>query len=139
MPKQTVIARVTDGLILCASTEWQEVGNYEKQAKEIVKKLSPSSPPLMQIDSPPNYFLYMIVGDVVYMTLCEKSYPRKLAYSFLQELAKEFDIEYGQQVAAAKRSYQCIKFGKNKKQSANRKQLMAAKYYTNRQFHHKNQ
>lgn len=164
MPKQTLIARVSDGLILCASTEWQEMGTYEKQAKEIVKKLAFSSPKMMQIDSGPSYFLfvttaltsplpflippltsplsssrlstpihyrslhqpnilltlfvvvvvcfsYLVVGDIVYITLCDKSYPRKLAYTFLEELAKEFDIQYGNEARTAKRSYQCIKFG----------------------------
>jgi vesicle transport protein SEC22 len=110
MPKQTVIARVSDGLILCASAEWQELGTYEKQAKEIVKKLGYSSPKVMQIDSGPCYFIYLIVGDIVYLTLCDKTYPRKLAYTFLEELAKEFDIQYGNEAKTAKRSYQCIKF-----------------------------
>lgn len=59
------------------------------------------------------YFIirYIIEGDVVYLTLCEKSYPKKLAFTFLEELQKEFDTSYSSEVAAAKRPYAFIKFG----------------------------
>ena len=33
---------------------------------------------------------YMIVNNVVYLVIAEKSYPRKLAFSYLDELSKEF-------------------------------------------------
>jgi vesicle transport protein SEC22 len=54
---------------------------------------------------------YIIVRDVVYLVLCDKSYPKKLAYSYLEELSKEFDQCYGSEVASAQRPYQFIKFG----------------------------
>ena len=38
---------------------------------------------------------YLIADDICYLTIADKSYPRKLAFSYLQELAKEFNTSYG--------------------------------------------
>lgn len=40
-----------------------------------------------------------------------QSYPRKLAYEYLEELANEFGRLYGAQVDAVARPYAFIKFG----------------------------
>ena len=40
-----------------------------------------------------------------------QSYPRKLAYEYLEELANEFGRLYGSQVDAVARPYAFIKFG----------------------------
>lgn len=34
-------------------------------------------------------------NGVIYMSYCEKSYPTKLAYTYLEEIAKEFEMQYG--------------------------------------------
>lgn len=38
---------------------------------------------------------YLIDSSICYLTITDKSYPRKLAFSYLQELAKEFSTSYG--------------------------------------------
>jgi Regulated-SNARE-like domain len=38
---------------------------------------------------------YLIADAICYLTITDKSYPRKLAFSYLQELAKEFSTSYG--------------------------------------------
>lgn len=38
-------------------------------------------------------------GSVVYLTITDRSYPRKLAFSYLDELAREFGLSYGRHVA----------------------------------------
>jgi hypothetical protein len=48
---------------------------------------------------------------VCYLTLCDASYPKKLAHAFIDEIKKEFDIQYGAEVRAASRPYAFIKFG----------------------------
>lgn len=58
------------------------------------------------------YFAYIIENDVWYLTLCENSFSKAQAFKFLEELRKEFDIQYGAEVGAAKRPYTFIKFGK---------------------------
>lgn len=58
------------------------------------------SPPPAQPDS------------VVYLTITDKSYPRKLAFSYLDELSKEFERSYGTQVASRSlRPYAFVGFG----------------------------
>lgn len=54
---------------------------------------------------------YLIVGPVIYMCICESSYPRKLAFSYLDELSKEFSRSYGDKVETATRPYAFMGFG----------------------------
>ena len=113
----SLIARVSDGLMLAEamdSTEGKsEVEEHRVEAKKLVKTLSRKSPTRLAIETGASYFCYIIENDVCYLTLCEKSYPKKLAFKFLEELQKEFDIQYGADVANTKRPYAYIKFGTN--------------------------
>lgn len=52
----------------------------------------------------------MIAENVVYLTIAEKSYPRKLAFSFLDELSKEFQTTYGAKVDAVRKPYAFVGF-----------------------------
>lgn len=54
---------------------------------------------------------YLIVDNVVYLTIAEKSYPRKLAFSYLDELSKEFANSYGPKVDAVRKPYAFVGFG----------------------------
>ena len=109
----TMISRVSDCLLLCASfeSENKEMETLKKNAKLIVQKASSSNENRMQIDNPPYYYLYIIEKGVQYLTLCEQKYPKKLAFSYLEELSKEFDLLYGNEVHSAQRPYQFISFG----------------------------
>lgn len=56
---------------------------------------------------------YIIEGSVCYLCICDQSYPRKLAFSYLEELAKEFNMSYGNEVdKPGLRPYAFVKFGK---------------------------
>ncbi len=57
-------------------------------------------------------YSYLIEYDVCYLTLCEKTYPKKLAFSYLEELQKEFQEKHGAEVQTAARPYALIKFGR---------------------------
>jgi vesicle transport protein SEC22 len=52
----------------------------------------------------------LIEFGVCYLTLCEKSYPKKLAFTYLEELQKEFHEKYGQEVGTVARPYAFVKF-----------------------------
>lgn len=41
------------------------------------------------------YFHYVIEAGVVYLTLAEKGYPKRLAFQYLTELHREFDRIHG--------------------------------------------
>lgn len=80
----------------------------------ILKKMAASSsrpPERMSIESGPFTFHYLIDSDVVYLTLAEKAYPKKLAFQYLEELQSEFSRLYGGQIEAVTRPYAFIKFG----------------------------
>ena len=44
--------------------------------------------------SPPSY---LIQDEICFLTICERSYPRKLAFTYLQDLATEFTTTYSPQ------------------------------------------
>jgi vesicle transport protein SEC22 len=54
---------------------------------------------------------YLIADNVVYLTIADKSYPRKLAFSYLDELSKEFFTSYGAKVETVRKPYAFVGFG----------------------------
>jgi hypothetical protein len=56
-------------------------------------------------------FSYLIADNVVFLTIAEKSYPRKLAFSYLDELSKEFATSYGPKVESVRKPYAFVGFG----------------------------
>ena len=56
---------------------------------------------------------YLISDGVIYLTIAEKSYPRKLAFLFLDELAREFSQSYGSKVDTARKPYAFVGFGQS--------------------------
>jgi hypothetical protein len=68
----------------------------------------------VSIESGPCTFYYLIAGNTCFLTLTEKGYPKKLAFQYLEELAREFGQLYGNQVDGVTRPYAFIKFGASK-------------------------
>eukprot|EP00658_Telonema_sp_P-2_P017982 TRINITY_DN1702_c0_g1_i1.p1 TRINITY_DN1702_c0_g1~~TRINITY_DN1702_c0_g1_i1.p1 ORF type:complete len:223 (-),score=61.56 TRINITY_DN1702_c0_g1_i1:408-1076(-) len=108
MTKVTYIARVPDALILAQSTDDSSTGDLEpqkRQAKQILRMLTHKSPPEMRIDAADHYFLYVIQDGCCFLTLSDGRYPKKLAISYLQDLAKEFNQLFGTRVETTTRPY----------------------------------
>lgn len=116
MVKLTMIARVTDGLPLAEGLDdGREQGDldfYKQQAKSLFKKLSQGQhePSRMSIETDPYVFHYIIEARVCYLTMCDRSYPKKLAFQYLEELKNEFEKLYQSQVETVARPYAFIKF-----------------------------
>ncbi|KAJ2450602.1 SNAP receptor [Coemansia sp. RSA 2336] len=115
MVKSTIIARVADGLPLAASMDDEqsesELAGYKSQAKAIFKKLNSQSEPMCSIESGPYYLHYLLDQGICYLSICDKSFPRKLAFNYLDELAKEFNMSYGSEAQKPSlRPYAFIKF-----------------------------
>jgi len=111
----TWIARVGDGLPLAASIpEDEESGKsvleYQNQAKMLFRKLNHQSPPKCTIETAPYLFHYIIENDVCYLVLCERTYSKKLAFSYLEDLAQEFHSQFGKRVLNVSRPYSFIEF-----------------------------
>ncbi|KAI8808669.1 Longin-like domain-containing protein [Cladochytrium replicatum] len=113
MLRSTIIARLADGLPLAASMDDEEgvdISEYKNQAKQIFKRLSTDSETRCSVESGPYYFHYLIEFGVCYLCLCDRSYPKKLAFSYLEELQKEFNEKYGNEVGTVARPYAFVKF-----------------------------
>ena len=112
-----MVGRLSDGLPLTASIQESEnqLGSnfvdYQKQAKKIIKALSDRSPKKCSIESEQYYFHYIIEFGACFLTLCDKSFDKKLAFSFLQNLSEEFFNEYGDKINSKNlRPYPFIEF-----------------------------
>lgn len=125
MPIESLyIARAADGLILVASMEHSAAGSsdkmelYKNQAKQLLKKLAPREASKMSIESNSYVFHYVIDKGICYLALTDKSYPKRLAFLFLEEISKDFvadlNAEYGDNwmhtVDTVGRQYAFIKF-----------------------------
>ncbi|CAN4087779.1 unnamed protein product [Withania somnifera] len=100
MVKLTIIGRVSDGMPLAQGPrshvvheENDVLATYKQQAEFILKQVSlqalPSSKMTILVDH--HCFNYMVESGICYLTLCESSYPRKLAFHYLQDLQQEFE------------------------------------------------
>ncbi|THG08922.1 hypothetical protein TEA_003497 [Camellia sinensis var. sinensis] len=131
MVKLTMIARVTDGLPLAEGLDdgrdLQDAEFYKQQVKALFKNLSRghNEASRMSIETGPYVFhalfmefnilltkvlSYIIEGRVCYLTMCDRAYPKKLAFQYLEDLKTEFERVNGTQIETAARPYAFIKF-----------------------------
>ncbi|RAL42486.1 unnamed protein product [Cuscuta campestris] len=116
MVKLTMIARVTDGLPLVEGLDdgrdVPDADFYKQQVKQLFKNLSQrhNGDSRMSVETGPYVFHYIIEGHVCYLTMCDRSYPKKLAFQYLEDLRNEFERLNGSQVETAARPYAFIKF-----------------------------
>lgn len=115
MIQSTQLARL-DGLMLCASVDDEQtesaLGEIKSQVKMILRRLNRNSEPQASIESGPYTLHYMISQDIVYMCISEKSYPRKLAFTYLSDLCTEFSTTYPLQqvLSSTMRPYAFMEF-----------------------------
>jgi len=97
MIKSTQIARL-DGLMLCASVDDEQtessLSEIKSQVKMVLRRLNRNSEPQASIESGSYTLHYLISSDVVYLCISERSYPRKLAFTYLSDLSTEFSTTY---------------------------------------------
>ncbi|KAF8897238.1 protein transport protein Sec22 [Infundibulicybe gibba] len=114
MVRSTIIARASDGLPLAASVDdeqtEQALQEHKQQSKLIFRRITSNSEPRCSIESGPYTLHYLIADNVVFLTIADKSYPRKLAFSFLDELSKEFATTYGPKVETVRKPYAFLGF-----------------------------
>nr|GMC77412.1 25.3 kDa vesicle transport protein [Ipomoea batatas] len=116
MVKLTMIARIVDGLPLAEGLDdgrdIPDADFYKQQVKSLFKNLATghNEPSRMSIETGPYMFHYVIEGRVCYLTMCDRSYPKKLAFQYLEDLKNEFERVNGSQIETAARPYAFIKF-----------------------------
>jgi len=101
MIRSTQIARLNDGLMLCASVDDEQtessLSEVKSQIKLILRRLNRNAEPQASIESGSYTLHYLIAQDIVYVCISERSYPRKLAFTYLSDLSAEFANSYSQQ------------------------------------------
>lgn len=85
--------------MLCASVDEESsessLAEIKSQVKLILRRLNRNSEPQASIESGSSFTLhYQIADDIVYLCICERSYPRKLAFTYLSDLSTEFANMY---------------------------------------------
>ncbi|KAL0949869.1 hypothetical protein HGRIS_009902 [Hohenbuehelia grisea] len=114
MVRSTIIVRASDALPLAASVDDEEteqaLQEHKQQAKLIFRRISPNSEPRCSIESGSYTLHYLIADNVVFLSIADKSYPRKLAFSYLDELSKEFATSYGPKVEGVRKPYAFVGF-----------------------------
>jgi len=115
MIKHTIISRL-DGLILTASVDDEETNNEFNEVKGKVKlvqrRLNRNSEPQASIESGSYTYHYLIEGDLCFLCICDRSYPRKLAFTYLSDLSSEFQQTYQAQqyLSPSCRPYAYVEF-----------------------------
>jgi len=101
MPLFTIICRISDKLLLVESMDTDDSNSdyneFRKKGKKLFYSMSGADSSSI-INAGPFYYLYILENDVCFMTFCDKMYPKKLAYKFLEELKIEFTNQYGNEV-----------------------------------------
>ncbi|KAJ5533485.1 hypothetical protein N7494_010037 [Penicillium frequentans] len=97
MVKSTQIARI-DSLMLAASVDDEQaesdLAEIKNQAKMIFRRLNRNAAPQASIESGQYNLHYLIKDDICFLCICDRSYPRKLAFTYLADLASEFTTTY---------------------------------------------
>lgn len=94
-PLLTFVGRVSDGLPLVASfaPTQEPLEEQKRQAKEIMRNLNKNgrSVAKMSIETTSNkIFHYLLQENICYLTLTEQSYPKRLAFLYLDEISDVF-------------------------------------------------
>ncbi|CAF9905717.1 SNAP receptor [Imshaugia aleurites] len=115
MVKSTQIARI-DGLLLAATVDDEqaetELADPKANAKMIIRRLNRNSEPQASIEAGKYTLHYMIQDQLCFLTICDHSYPRKLAFTYLSDLATEFTTTYSssQYLSPTCRPYAFVEF-----------------------------
>ncbi|GAB1217260.1 hypothetical protein ATERTT37_006496 [Aspergillus terreus] len=86
------------GLMLAASVDDEqaevELSEIKSQVKMIFRRLNRNAAPQASIESGQFNLHYLIQDDVCFLCICDRSYPRKLAFTYLADIASEFTTTY---------------------------------------------
>lgn len=123
MAHVTYIARAMDGLILVET--WDDANKItpqlKNQAKAMLKKLH-SMPPRLSVEGVGNFVFHYVTKDgVCYLALFDNSYPKNMAFAFLEDIHKLFQedlkrefgtgsVDYRSHIETIEKPYYFIKF-----------------------------
>lgn len=89
---------IPEGLMLCASVDDEQaetnLTETKQNVRQVLRKLTRNSEAQASIDCGPHTLHYLIESDIIFLCICAASYPRKLAFTYLSDLAREFTTTY---------------------------------------------
>lgn len=108
----TFVARVTDSMILVATMDSGLSGDeYKTSAKRILKTLKPTSPAKCTIEAGSQLYHYIIEDYCVYLTQADRTYPKRLAFQFLEAVHRDFTNTFPPEaISRFSRPYEAIQF-----------------------------
>mmetsp|Transcript_28578 Transcript_28578/g.44454 ORF Transcript_28578/g.44454 Transcript_28578/m.44454 type:complete len:224 (+) Transcript_28578:76-747(+) len=120
-PLLTYAARVSDGLPLIASfaPTQENLEPQKNEAKQLLRNLNSRTVAKLSIETSGSKTFHSLIRDgICYLTLTESSYPKRLAFlyldeigdGFVEELTNDYGDAWSMQVQTAARPYQFIKF-----------------------------
>lgn len=85
--------------MLCASVDDEamesSLAEIKSQVKLILRRLNKNAEPQASIESGSFTLHYLLSEDgIVFLCICERSYPRKLAFTYLSDISAEFRNSY---------------------------------------------
>ncbi|KAH6655299.1 Longin-like domain-containing protein [Truncatella angustata] len=84
--------------MLCASVDDEStessLAEIKSQVKLILRRLNKNAEPQASIESGSFTLHYLLSSDIVFLCICERSYPRKLAFTYLSDISTEFQNSY---------------------------------------------
>ncbi|KAI9669819.1 MAG: SNAP receptor [Caeruleum heppii] len=89
-----------------------ELAEIKTQVKMIFRRLNRNAEPQASIESGPFTIHYLIEDQLCFLCICDASYPRKLAFTYLADLAREFTTTYtpSQYLSPTLRPYGFVEF-----------------------------
>ncbi|XP_057712876.1 vesicle-trafficking protein SEC22b-A isoform X3 [Corythoichthys intestinalis] len=82
----------------------RDLQQYQSQAKQLFRKLNDQSPDRCTLEAKDMSFHYVIADGVCYLSLCEPSFPKKMAFAYLEDLHGEFSDQYGHKTRTSRKA-----------------------------------
>eukprot|EP01004_Peranema_trichophorum_P007347 NODE_6124_length_923_cov_37.455000_g5533_i0.p1 GENE.NODE_6124_length_923_cov_37.455000_g5533_i0~~NODE_6124_length_923_cov_37.455000_g5533_i0.p1 ORF type:complete len:220 (-),score=13.87 NODE_6124_length_923_cov_37.455000_g5533_i0:211-870(-) len=86
----TLVAR---GVTILAEYTGQ-TGNFQKVTRSILERI-PKHDGKMSYAYDAHFFHYVVEDEIIYMCMADESYPRRVAYQFLDNIQQRFRRDYG--------------------------------------------
>ncbi|QDS76784.1 hypothetical protein FKW77_002168 [Venturia effusa] len=115
MIRSTQLVRL-DGLILCGSVDDDQaesaLGDIKVKVKKLIRMFNKNSATEASIESDQFTIHYLVKDSVIFLCICDQSYPRKVAFTYLSDISSEFTSIYpsGQYLSSTAKSYGYIEF-----------------------------
>lgn len=105
------ICRMSDQLMLAATMDASsQINELSSKTNRIIASLNDQSPSRCSVSAGQFTFHWLIEREVCFLALCEREYPKGLAFQYLEELQASFHLKHGREFQRYSRAYQAVEF-----------------------------